>query len=104
MIRTMSVLCGLIALAANTSSHAAGIYRCDVLDAMEPVGGKMVRNASTAETVKVFNPIIVDTATGLLRSGADQTRWQWKVKQQGSSSNDFIAAHEWGTDSITLRV
>ena len=25
-------------------------------------------------------------------------------ERRGSASNDFIAAHEWGTDSITLRV
>lgn len=64
----------------------------------------MVRNASTAQTIKFYNPILVDTATGLLRFGADQSQWQWKVKQRGSGSNDFIAAHEMGTDAITLRV
>jgi hypothetical protein len=102
----MSVLYGLIALAlvATTSSHAAGLYRCEVLDAMEPEGGKMVRNASTAQTIKFYNPILVDTATGLLRFGADQHEWQWKVKQKGSTANDFIGAHERGTDTITLRV
>lgn len=104
MIRLVAVICGLLALLANTYSHAAGIYRCEVLDAMEPEGGKMVRSASTPQTIKFYNPIIVDTATGLLRFGADQSRWQWRVKQEGTASNDFIAAHEWGTDAITLRV
>lgn len=104
MTGPMSVLCGLIALLANTPSHAAGIYRCEVSDAMEPVGGKMVRNASTAQTIKFYNPIIVDTATGLLRFGADQSQWRWSVKQKGTGSRDFIGAHEQGTDSITLRV
>lgn len=64
----------------------------------------MVRNASTAQTVKFYNPILVDTATGLLRIGADQFQWQWKVKQKGGPAHDFIAAHERSTDSITLRV
>lgn len=104
MIRQIPTIIGMIAIVVTTSSHAAELYRCEVTEAMEPVKGKLTSNASTDRTIKMYNPIIVDTATGVLRIGADQYPWYWKVKQQGNASMDFIAAHAQGTDSITLRV
>jgi hypothetical protein len=84
---------------------AAELFRCRILDAVEPSAGRIVRSAGTAADIKLFNSIIVDTATATLRVGETQFRFgEWRKLYDGSSAGrDFVAALPSG-DSIKLRV
>jgi hypothetical protein len=95
----------LVAISLGLSAtpvSAAELFRCRILDAVEPDAGRLARNKAISD-IKLFNPIIIDTATAKMRVGQPPTNFGiWTVVQRGDSNNDFIATA--GSEMIRLRV
>jgi hypothetical protein len=90
-------------IAVVQPAAASDLFRCRVIDASEVVAGKMTRTDATASEAKLFNPIVVDTATAVIRVGPTQTRFgDWK-KEPRLPTADFVATLP-GDNFIRLRL
>lgn len=84
MIRTLRFA---LLLSVITAAPAAAdqLYRCELLDgASVNEAGRFERSAADELMRRSMNPVVVDTATGVVRVGRGAAIWRWRVFQRGS--------------------
>ncbi len=86
----MGMLASIILVAAVEQASAEKIYRCFIKDGVYRDRGSFVRNDFVKNMAANLSPIIVDTASGMMRRGnANPT--QWVIIQRGSPDTFFVA-------------
>ncbi len=90
MMLRMAMLAGAMLVATSGEASAQKIYRCLIEDGVYRDGGKFVRNDFMRSRAGNFSPIIVDTASGIMRLGNAKPA-QWVIAQRATSGGFFIA-------------
>jgi hypothetical protein len=74
----------------SLQASAEKIYRCTIQDGVQALDGKFIRGDLAKYSIALSNPIIVDTASGVMRDGKSPPR-QWIIKQRATPEGFFIA-------------
>ncbi len=91
----VALTAGAVALAFLVSPNvkADQVYNCQFIDMVTlNDDGKLGRYPRHNEVLRQNNPLIIDTASGIIRIGTPATIWRWSIIQQGNNSMDWIIA------------
>ena len=102
----VSIFATIILMSASTLASAQSLYRCTIQDGVYFEAGKFVRNSLVSSRVSNYNPIIVDTVSGVFRRG-NLAPQRWIIAQRATSDAFFKAtmhaAPGMANDRFTLK-
>jgi hypothetical protein len=68
------------------------IFECNLADAVTVEEGAFEKEGYAKKLPELYNPIIIDTATGAARFGTSNAVRKWHVVQQGSTHNHWVVS------------
>jgi hypothetical protein len=81
----------VVAGQSNAKANPTPLYRCTILDSARlGDNGRLVRDDISTNWRAAWTPALIDTATGIVRSGPDQTPLRWTVVRTGDAANDWL--------------